>query len=215
MKKFIGGRARLAVFTLLLLIVSVVCLFLSKSPVNNYTEEANNDPDNDGLPDEVVAEATTGPVTKPVQVPEEEEPVEALPLEVPLAKSPYNLTDEEVELLAKIAMAEAEGEDMEGKALVICVVLNRVADPHFPNTIREVIFQNNGKTYQFSPVKAGGRWWTTTPNEDCYKAVEMVLGGWDNSKGATYFTSQKQESTWHSRSLTFLFQHGCHKFYVD
>ena len=36
--------------------------------------------------------------------------------------------------LAKIAMAEAEGEDTEGKALVILVVLNRVWSDDFPDT---------------------------------------------------------------------------------
>ena len=33
---------------------------------------------------------------------------------------------EESQMLMQIAMAEAEGEDTEGKALVMCVVLNRV-----------------------------------------------------------------------------------------
>lgn len=42
-------------------------------------------------------------------------------------------------LLEKIAMAEAESEDTEGKALVMLVVLNRVWDARFPDTIEEVI----------------------------------------------------------------------------
>jgi len=46
--------------------------------------------------------------------------------------------------LAKIAMAEAESEDTEGKALVMLVVLNRVWDDEFPDTIEEVIFQKRG-----------------------------------------------------------------------
>ena len=121
---------------------------------------------------------------------------------------------EETYLLAKIAMAEAGCEDTFGKALVICVILNRVNDDYFPNTIEEVIFQNNGKgSYQFSPVRPGGSWYKVEPSEDCYKAVELVQSGWDESKGALYFTSSKKQSTWHSRNLEFLFQHGGHKFY--
>ena len=44
-------------------------------------------------------------------------------------------------LLAKIAMAEAEGEGVEGKAMVIMVVLNRVWAEGFPGTIEDVIFE--------------------------------------------------------------------------
>ena len=46
---------------------------------------------------------------------------------------------EESYMLAKIAMAEAEGEDTKGKALVILTVLNRVWSDQFPDTIAEVI----------------------------------------------------------------------------
>ena len=53
------------------------------------------------------------------------------------------LTEEEIELLALVTMAEAEGECEEGQRLVIDVVLNRVDNPHFPNTVREVIYQKN------------------------------------------------------------------------
>lgn len=45
--------------------------------------------------------------------------------------------------LAKIAMAEAEGEDTEGKAQVILVVLNRVWSNDFPDTIEGVITEKN------------------------------------------------------------------------
>lgn len=42
---------------------------------------------------------------------------------------------EDAYMLAKIAMAEAESEDTEGKALVMLVVLNRVWSDEFPDTI--------------------------------------------------------------------------------
>lgn len=52
-------------------------------------------------------------------------------------------TREEIELLALCVMAEAEGECEYGQRLVIDVVLNRVDDPHFPDTIYDVIYQKN------------------------------------------------------------------------
>lgn len=115
---------------------------------------------------------------------------------------------EDGERLLKIAMAEAEGESVEGKALVMLVVLNRVWSEDFPDTIEEVIFQPR----QFTPTAEGGRYYTTEPNEECYEALELVESGWDESRGALYFESCK-ESSWHSRNLEFLFQLGNHQFY--
>lgn len=113
-------------------------------------------------------------------------------------------------LLARIAMAEAEDQDTEGKALVMCVVLNRVWDDEFPGTIRDVIFEKN----QFSPI-FDGRWDRVEPNEDCYKALEMVEKGWDESQGATYFEVTQSQSTWHSRNLQKLFEHQDTSFYKE
>ncbi len=112
-------------------------------------------------------------------------------------------------LLAKIAMAEAEGESIEGKTLVILVVLNRVWSDSFPDTIREVIYQDG----QFAPV-ADGRFDAVEPNADCWAAVESVMAAqYDYSEGALYFESCKTAESWHSRSLEFLYQVGNHKFY--
>lgn len=112
-------------------------------------------------------------------------------------------------LLAKIAMAESEGESTEGKALVILVVLNRVWSDNFPNSIEEVIYQDK----QFSPV-ANGRFDSVEPDQDCWDALLMVEQGWDESQGALYFESESS-STWHREHLQFLFQHGDHMFYTD
>ena len=117
---------------------------------------------------------------------------------------------EDAYLLAKIAMAEAEGEDVEGKALVILVVLNRVWSGKFPDSIPEVIFQDG----QFSPV-SNGRFDRVEPDRDCYEALELIqLNKWDESQGALYFESDGK-SNWHRNNLHFLFQHGNHYFYTD
>ena len=122
-----------------------------------------------------------------------------------------DLDGEESYLLAKIAMAEAEGEDTEGKALVMLVVLNRVwGDNEFPDTIEEVIYQSG----QFSPI-SNGRFDRVEPDADCWAALDLImLDQWDESCGATYFES-KSGSTWHSEHLDFLFRHGNHYFYRD
>ena len=53
------------------------------------------------------------------------------------------LTDEEIELIALVVMAEAEGECDEGKRLVIDTILNRVDSKYWPDTVSEVIWQPN------------------------------------------------------------------------
>ncbi len=119
-----------------------------------------------------------------------------------------SFTNEEEEILLKIAMAEAESEGIEGKALVINVVLNRMDDSAFPDNVYDVVFQKN----QFSTTLSGGRYYTVTPDDECYEALELVKGGLDSSCGALYFESCTGES-WHSKNLEFLFQYGNHRFY--
>lgn len=94
-------------------------------------------------------------------------------------------------LLEKIAMAEAESEDTEGKALVMLVVLNRVWDARFPDTIEEVIMQDGA----FTPV-SNGRYDKVEPDADCMKAMELItVEHWDESQGALYFEKASDEST--------------------
>lgn len=70
---------------------------------------------------------------------EKEVVVEQEPEEAPAP----SVTQEEIELIALCVMAEAEGECEYGQRLVIDVILNRVDDPHFPDTIYDVIYQKN------------------------------------------------------------------------
>lgn len=53
------------------------------------------------------------------------------------------VSDADVELLALLTMAEAEGECEKGQRLVIDTVLNRVDNPHFPDNIYDVVYQKN------------------------------------------------------------------------
>ena len=50
---------------------------------------------------------------------------------------------DEGDVLMQIAMAEAEGESVEGKALVMLVVLNRVWTDGFPDDISDVVFSRD------------------------------------------------------------------------
>lgn len=123
--------------------------------------------------------------------------------------NPVYLTDEEAYMLAKLAMAEAEGEDTEGKALVITVVINRTRSGKFPESIKEVIHQDK----QFSCMD-DGRYNKVEPSQDCWEALTMVENGWDESNGALYFEKTSPDS-WQTRNLTYLFTHQDHSFYTQ
>lgn len=113
------------------------------------------------------------------------------------------------DVLMKIAMAEAEGESVEGKALVMLVVLNRVWTEGFPDSIEGVVFEPG----QFTPVEDGGRYWSVTPDEGCHEALSMIQSGWDESRGALYFASTDFSHPWHEQNLEYLFTEGKHDFY--
>lgn len=122
----------------------------------------------------------------------------------------YIWSEEEEYLLCKIAMAEMEGESTEAKALVMCVVMNRVKSGSFQGTIKEVIYEKN----QFTPIW-NGRFDRVEPNDDCRTALEMVRAGWDESEGATFFEITSENSTWHSRNLKRLFEIDGTTFYKE
>lgn len=63
----------------------------------------------------------------------------------------FPLSDCEIDLIALVVMAEAEGESEEGKRLVIDTILNRVDSEYFPDTVEGVIYQPN----QFSSMWNG------------------------------------------------------------
>lgn len=102
------------------------------------------------------------PVEKTVEV----EPKVAEEVEV--EELPY--TDAEIELIALVAVAEAEGESEFGKRLVIDTVLNRVESEGFPDTVEEVIYQ----PHQFTSMW-NGRTDRCTVTDDIIKLVKEEI----------------------------------------
>jgi len=86
-------------------------------------------------------------------------------------------TAADIELLALVTMAEAEGECEEGKRLVIDTVLNRVDSCDFPNSIREVIYH----PHQFSSMW-NGRVERCEVREDICQLVREELESRRNSE---------------------------------
>ncbi len=119
-------------------------------------------------------------------------------------------------ILCKIVEAEAGCEDRMGKILVANVVLNRVESTGFPDTVEEVVYQQNDGVAQFSPI-ANGSFEQAVPDEDTVEAVEAALAGEDYSQGALYFVAREYADEgnllWFDRALEKVVSHGGHEFY--
>ena len=96
-----------------------------------------------------------------------------------------NLSSSEIDTFAKIVHAEARGEPFMGQVGVAAVVINRVLDSHFPNTITDVIYQKHNGKYAFSAVWDGQIY--LEANETAYEAIDYALNGFDPSRGSLYY----------------------------
>ena len=96
-------------------------------------------------------------------------------------KEVISLSDDQLYLLSKVVAAEARGESYQGQVAVAAVVLNRVQDSRFPDSIEDVIYQKNA----FSVVKNGSI--NVQPTEESYKAAKDALYGNDPTNDAIYF----------------------------
>ena len=112
-----------------------------------------------------------------------------------------SVSNEDIELLALITMAEAEGESEEGKRMVIDTILNRVDSERFDNTISEVIYAPN----QFTSMR-NGRVDRCYVADDIYQLVIEELTNRTNYD-VLYFTAYQ-----YGAYGTPMFQIGNHYF---
>ncbi|PRR86758.1 Spore cortex-lytic enzyme precursor [Clostridium luticellarii] len=95
------------------------------------------------------------------------------------------ITQDDVNLMAKVVYAESNCEPFEGKVAVASVILNRLLYPEFPKTVKGVITQKGA----FSCVKNGTI--DVVPNEDSYNAVIQALKGVDPTGESIFFYNPK------------------------
>lgn len=89
-------------------------------------------------------------------------------------------TDDEA-LLAQLVCGEARAEPYEGMVAVAAVILNRVADDRFPNSVAGVVYE----THAFESIENGEIYRGVT--EECTRAASEALNGWDPVQGAVFF----------------------------
>ena len=99
---------------------------------------------------------------------------------VSLAKT-TNTSD--VQLMARAINGEARGEPYEGQVAVGAVILNRVKDSRFPNSISGVIYQSGA----FTAVADGQINAAISEGSTVYKAAQDAMNGWDPTGGCVYY----------------------------
>lgn len=99
---------------------------------------------------------------------------------ISLAKS-SNSSD--IQLMARAINGEARGEPYEGQVAVGAVILNRVKDSRFPNSIAGVIYQSGA----FTAVADGQINAAISEGSTVYKAAQDAMNGWDPTGGCVYY----------------------------
>lgn len=100
----------------------------------------------------------------------------------------WTITQEDIELIALVTMAEAEGECEYGKRMVIDTILNRLDSDRFPNTVHDVIYSPN----QFSCMWNGRVDRCYVRDDICDLVVDELMNrtNWET----VYFTAGRYSS---------------------
>ena len=97
------------------------------------------------------------------------------------------LTDEEIDLLARILWLEARGESVEGQEAVVEVIFNRMASERFPDSLYEVLSQKNPVQFCTWKNRESAR-----PTDKEFQSIAYVLDGDTNIlRNDTIFFSRK------------------------
>lgn len=103
-----------------------------------------------------------------------------------MTKNTYQKSTTPNNLLYSLVQAEAGNQDLKGCQLVADVVLNRVDNPRFPNTIEEVVYAPG----QFSVVRNGAlKKAQGEISEKVVQAVDMELNGNRLDTSILYFNN--------------------------
>lgn len=118
------------------------------------------------------------------------------------------VTQEELELLSRVIHAEARGENFEGQVAVGAVVLNRMKDSRFPNTLSGVVYQSGAFT------AVNDKQIHLNPNEQSFKAAEAAFSGLDPSNGAIFYYNPRIATDQWIKSRTIIKSIGNHTFSI-
>lgn len=113
--------------------------------------------------------------------------------------------------LARIIYHESGNQPLDGKVAVGNVVMNRVNNPMFPDTVYEVLYDNRTGV-QF--LKESNTKIFREPNEESWLAAKLVMEGYVTAPNCLYFASvRKINSCWAAKHRTYFGTIGAHAFW--
>ena len=112
----------------------------------------------------------------------------------------------DVWLLARIIYGEGRGEPYKGQVAIGAVVLNRVRNSAFPNTVAGVIYQRGA----FDAVSDGQI--NLAPDDTAVRAARDALNGWDPTGGCLYYYNPATATSKWMLSRPVLLRIGRHAF---
>lgn len=118
--------------------------------------------------------------------------------------------EEDLYWLARIINAESRNQPLEGQIGVGNVVMNRVDNPRYPDSIKEVIFDQSCGT-QFTPVENGSIY--LDPSERCLAAAKLCLEGENTVGDALFFQQAAGGDNWIANNTRHAIRIADHSFY--
>lgn len=114
--------------------------------------------------------------------------------------------------LSKIIHAESQGEPLLGKLAVGNVIMNRVENDEFPDTIYDVIFDSKNGV-QFTPTANGAI--NNTAGEEAVTAAKICLENVTLSDEILYFLNEELATNfWIVENCRYVMSIGAHDFYA-
>lgn len=114
------------------------------------------------------------------------------------------VSSNDVYVLSKIISGEARGETFVGQVAVGAVIVNRVRNPNFPNSVYGVVFEPGA----FTAVSDGQ--YFNSPSASAMKAARSAISGWDPSGGAIYYWNPATSTSrwiWSRKIITRIGKH--------
>ena len=116
-------------------------------------------------------------------------------------------TQEEADLIKRIALAEGETEGADGMWMIMSCIINRLNDPDYPDTVSGVVYQKN----VFSSLKDGNFDKAAVTSDEAEEAWARIDAG-DVCPQIIAFENVKSDAldTW----FRYAFTYRNHKFYT-
>ncbi|MBP5166338.1 MAG: cell wall hydrolase [Oscillospiraceae bacterium] len=114
--------------------------------------------------------------------------------------------------LSRIIYSEAGGECLKGQVAVGCVVLNRMAEDYWPDSVYEVIFDRRCGV-QFAPTESGSIY--RQPSDSALIAAKLALDGAETvGDSKFFFNAAVATSSWIAENRDYVTTIGAHSFYA-